>query len=538
MSNKREKPFDVKATNHPQSLDVPSSAGVRRGIGGQKGDAPAMSRLLLTAIVVAACAHDDSLLTPDMTGVGTPDTASVGSVGASCVATEPTADTVKLRVRFIVIERSTRPTIREVVRLRPLSSPEFSVGVSCGDRSPGWTGVSWRGDDIASWLPGSNCAPNVICGSIVSNRNIGTAEMIVSESGRKIHSVMVYANGLPYNSRGPCDGNNCRKIMMSPGGSADIDLREYIVDPDGDALRFFPPESTHEELSVTISGDTIATVRSLGPELYGAVGVAVQDGFEPDRTVITLAPIQVGCPGLAEIPAHQRTGFTRESFQPELDAMLAPCDRLMMDRAFGYFDRAFANDSRQAGIYVGFCGPYRSITSAGGSGPTDDPTGSVCMGEAFFTLHAPTFMYETFRHEVLHALGIGSGQEWYARIRNKFTWDYGSPPPDTHFVGERAYRAFVELGGKDFYQSAGVPVANGSPSNVQANSHWRSEIIDNEIMVGCDDVYAHYTEGAECAVIAPVSAITLGALADMGWIVDMNMAEWGTRVGCFRSCRD
>ena len=100
------------------------------------------------------------------------------------------------------------------------------------------------------------------------------------------------------------------------------------------------------------------------------------------------------------------------------------------------------------------------------------------------------------------------------------------------------YSAFLDLGGGDFYESEGVPVANGAPSNVQANTHWRSEIIDNEIMVGCDDVYAHFTEGAECGEVTPVSAITLGALADMGWIVDMGMAEPGTRTGCFRSCRD
>ena len=176
-----------------------------------------------------------------------------------------------------------------------------------------------------------------------------------------------------------------------------------------------------------------------------------------------------------------------------------------------------------------------ALLRGGGTGPTDNPSGHICLGEIYVESLPLSRTYDTFRHELLHALGFGTGQFWQEMLRNPFTGDRDNPP-DTYFVGENAYRAFLELGGGVFYATEGVPVANGSPTNVQPNSHWRSAIIDNDVMVGCDDVAAYY-DNLECGDVPPVSKITLGALADMGWIVDMDMAEAGTRTGCFRECR-
>lgn len=118
--------------------------------------------------------------------------------------------------------------------------------------------------------------------------------------------------------------------------------------------------------------------------------------------------------------------------------------------------------------------------------------------------------YETMLHELGHAFGIGT------------YWHYGdvqlvnaSRNPgrmaDTHFPGPNAVAAFDEAGGGG-YGGGKVPVMN-NPSRPGADQHWRSML--------CGEIMSY----SRCGERRVVSAITLGALADFGWIVDMSVAE-------------
>ena len=82
---------------------------------------------------------------------------------------------------------------------------------------------------------------------------------------------------------------------------------------------------------------------------------------------------------------------------------------------------------------------------------------------------------------------------------------------DTHFPGPNAVAAFDEAGGSG-YGGGKVPVMN-NPFRRGADQHWRSVV--------CGEIMSYY----ECGDRRVVSAITLGALADFGWIVDMSVAE-------------
>lgn len=80
---------------------------------------------------------------------------------------------------------------------------------------------------------------------------------------------------------------------------------------------------------------------------------------------------------------------------------------------------------------------------------------------------------------------------------------------DPHFEGELAIEAFDEAGGDD-YDGEKVPV------QLEVYSHWREDVFGDEIMTPVIDL-----ENDE----APISAITLQAMADAGYEVDVSRAD-------------
>ena len=106
-------------------------------------------------------------------------------------------------------------------------------------------------------------------------------------------------------------------------------------------------------------------------------------------------------------------------------------------------------------------------------------------------------------HEIGHVLGIGTF--WNDR---GFLQD---PNGDPHFNGPRAIAAFNDAGGRD-YADAKVPVEEGGGG---ALSHWRSSVFQGELM--------DWTYGLNG--IGPLSAITIQALADLGYVVDVTQAD-------------
>jgi hypothetical protein len=113
-------------------------------------------------------------------------------------------------------------------------------------------------------------------------------------------------------------------------------------------------------------------------------------------------------------------------------------------------------------------------------------------------------------HEMGHVLGFGT--LWPSPFLNLLADPASSGGPDPHFTGAQAISAFNAAGGAG-YTGAKVPVEDeGGPGT--ADSHWRETVFDNELMTGFVNLGNN-----------PLSAVTVAALQDQGYAVDLSGAD-------------
>jgi len=107
-------------------------------------------------------------------------------------------------------------------------------------------------------------------------------------------------------------------------------------------------------------------------------------------------------------------------------------------------------------------------------------------------------------HEIGHVLGLGLSSSWSGLIQGT-----GGSNPDPHFAGTLAVAAFDAAGGSG-HSGAKVPVQSSSDTG-----HWRESVLGLEVM----------TPSLSINNTNPLSAITIQALADMGYSVDVSLAD-------------
>lgn len=152
-------------------------------------------------------------------------------------------------------------------------------------------------------------------------------------------------------------------------------------------------------------------------------------------------------------------------------------------------------------------GPGGVLGSAGPCWIRDDSDLTVVGGMRFdladlATLEAQGQLQSVILHEMGHVLGIGT--LW--RIRGVLV---GFQSPDPFFTGVAARAIFPTLfvAGAS-YPGTPVPVENTGGAGTR-DGHWRESILRNELMTGFIN-----------AGVNPLSALSLGSLRDLGYLID------------------
>ncbi len=127
-------------------------------------------------------------------------------------------------------------------------------------------------------------------------------------------------------------------------------------------------------------------------------------------------------------------------------------------------------------------------------------------------------------HEMAHVLGYGTTLQWHHLLRNSALDHLENNPgdttlPDTHFAGQASRTAFDEVGGSSYSGGGKVPVENNTadygPGGL--DGHWREAVFGNELMIG--------TIYLDSRTSQPLSKVTIAAMADLGYRVDLTKAE-------------
>jgi len=120
------------------------------------------------------------------------------------------------------------------------------------------------------------------------------------------------------------------------------------------------------------------------------------------------------------------------------------------------------------------------------------------------SLEAGGDLFNVVLHEMGHVIGIGTIWSMKGLL-------FGGGTANPIFTGPQATAAYNAIFGTS---ASGVPVENSGGSGT-ADSHWRESVFSNELMTG------YYNTGSP----NPLSRVTVGSLADLGYQVNMNAAD-------------
>jgi hypothetical protein len=310
------------------------------------------------------------------------------------------------------------------------------------------------------------------------------------------------------------DGRDMSQLDVNivSGMAALRDFSDVFEDPDGDALTYTAEFDRPDIAEAQVEGDAV-WVMGISE---GQVVLRVRAGDGESESVAV------------EIPVTIRAGFPIEmEFVTEIAERYTPALRKAQERWSRILaptrlsQAALAAGSDPCPTVPGFAPPleggwrgrgvlvYVRLASMSGSGVAaaticrTRSDGAPLVGAVIINEHRVRWLFvnnllhDTMLHELGHVFGIGS--LWHGMI--EATKD-GGP----YFTGPLARKAFDAAGGSS-YDGPKVPV------QVDLAHHWRAPILGGELMSP--------SVGDGMAL----SEITLSALADLGYEVDMSEAD-------------
>ena len=315
-------------------------------------------------------------------------------------------------------------------------------------------------------------------------------------------------------NRAPVAGDPIPEMEVFVGDAAEVDASGHFSDPDGDELTYSVESSRPSVATASISGSTVTVVAVAAGTATMTVtatdpgDLSATQSFRATVSASELFNLEIAFTSGVSSTVRSHVEDARDEWEAvledtELDDVTIAETRscLGISRFVGTVDDHLIfvhvdSIDGEGGIlaYAGYC--YRRLAD-------DSPLLSATWideadVERMLDLDA---LVPVMFHELAHALGF-SGRHW-DRL------DLLDEGDDPHFEGELAIEAFDEAGGED-YDGEKVPIQRW------VYSHWRESVFGDEIMTPSINL-----ENDE----VPISAITLQAMADAGYRVDVSRAD-------------
>ncbi|MXW09710.1 MAG: hypothetical protein F4X47_10000 [Gammaproteobacteria bacterium] len=328
-------------------------------------------------------------------------------------------------------------------------------------------------------------------------------------------------------NRAPTNTTPIPAQTLTRGPARRLDMGAHFSDPDGDALHYDASSSDPWVVRVRVDGsDLILTAWSAGTATI-TITATDPDGLSASQSAEMTVPapppepesgfeIQLGFGSgvSADVRSAMRSAaatweaILRDNDFPDAavnDTFSCRINETVFEVELGYVNDLViavgAEMEAEGGVAA-----RASICAIRVSGET--PALGVILFDAADVgrLAQAGNLVEVAMHEIAHILGIGLGPKWHSLLANPSD---ALPDADTHFPGSQAVAAFNAAGGAS-YTRGKVPVQNGGD-----DAHWRESVMGSENMTPV------LTGGAT----NPVSAITIRALADLGYRVNARLAE-------------
>jgi hypothetical protein len=262
-------------------------------------------------------------------------------------------------------------------------------------------------------------------------------------------------------------------------------------------------------VSVSVSGDTRAEIdERFFLDLSSANNATIAEG----TGTVTIVNDDSG-----EVPGFQITvdysGTVRQSIRDACDWAAERWSQVITGDLPGVWDSSrgvFVDDLRitvQEGLLGGGNGPGDALANAG---PDEFRSGAAGLPWAASAGIDPfdasdSQLRNIVLHEFGHALGFGISGTGVPTFYSRFVVGDG-------FTGTNALREYRSLFGGS---NTSVPLETGGGAGT-AGAHWRESVFNTELMTG-------YSEAP--GVVMPLSAITVGAMQDMGYTVNYAAAD-------------
>ena len=306
----------------------------------------------------------------------------------------------------------------------------------------------------------------------------------------------------------------------------------------GQAVPIRPSVLVRDNLGQPVEGVIVTfSVTSGGGTVTGATAVTNAQG------IATVGSWVLGDPGdntlvatVSGLPSVTFTAVaTRFNIELRYRSTLTARQRLAFERAVFKWSRVISGDLADIPLTQSATGCYPALNETiddlvifvdlsaidgpgkvlGSAGPclVRSSTGLSIVGQMKFdnadiaNMETNNTLDDVILHEMGHVLGIGTlWKDFFPGLVA------GLGTSDPYFTGANARAAFAAAGGS-VYTGNPVPLENTGGEGTR-DGHWRETVLGNELMTGFISTAGN-----------PLSAITIGALLDMGYVVNLAAAD-------------